>query len=239
MAMLNSLRLYYIQFRLLPKGSFSWLSLIRYFIPWKNSIKPGKNTLSDGKPWMTYDAIRFLNKKIKNDMKVFEYGSGGSSVFFSKLASEIVSVEHDKNWFASVQKNITLRGITNWKGILSVPEDKRTDAVYDTSDPEAYGTSDETNRNFSFEKYVKNIDRYPDGYFDLVVIDGRSRPSCIKHSVSKVKKNGFILLDNADRSNYQDAISKYLTEQWILQLDRFGPTSYNPDFTLTKIWKKS
>jgi len=170
-------------------------------------------------------------------MTVFEYGSGGSSVFFSRLAGEVISVEHNSEWYFIVKERVTAMGINNWNGILIEPENS-TNIKSDTSDPDSYSTSDEQNKNFSFEKYVKTIDQYPDNYFDLISIDGRARPSCLKHSVSKVKKNGYILLDNSDRPNYQRAISLFLTNGFFNEIDDFGVTSYSLDLTKTIIRRK-
>lgn len=55
---------------------------------------------------------------------------------------------------------------------------------------------------FNFSAYVKAIEAYTDASFDLVIVDGRVRHSCITHAISKVKKVGLLLVDNADRNYY-------------------------------------
>jgi hypothetical protein len=42
----------------------------------------------------------------------------------------------------------------------------------------------------NFEQYAKSIDLFPDNYFDIVIVDGRSRPSCIQQGIPKLKKTG-------------------------------------------------
>jgi hypothetical protein len=32
-------------------------------------------------------------------MSIFEYGSGGSTTWWANLVSQVVSVEHDREWF--------------------------------------------------------------------------------------------------------------------------------------------
>lgn len=56
---------------------------------------------SDGEyiPWMNYGIVNFLNKRLSKNMTIFEYGSGYSTLFFSRKVSRVVSVEHNKNWY--------------------------------------------------------------------------------------------------------------------------------------------
>jgi hypothetical protein len=221
----------------MPARDRKMFRLIKYYPPWRSSMAPGKSTLSEGMPWITYDAISFLKKKLTKDMRVFEYGSGGSSVFFSCRTSEVISVEHDERWLERVKQYIDSREITNWKGILALPT-KKAEPLPDSSDPGGFSSSDKNFLGYSFETYVKSIDAYPDNYFDLIIVDGRARPSCIRRSVSKLKKNGYMLVDNADRANYQRAIDEYMTEGFSTEVDSFSPTAYSSEFTKTLIRKK-
>jgi hypothetical protein len=87
-------------------------------------------------------------------------------------------------------------------------------------------------KDFILEDYVKSIEDYPDGYFDLVVVDGRARPSCILHSMQKVKVNGILLLDNADRSYYLHPFPELFEKsKWSVQTF-IGHLPYNPPSVL-------
>ena len=57
-------------------------------------------------PWMTYPAIDFLKKRIGKEMSVFEYGCGESTLWWSKMAKEVISVEHDKVWWENIAERI-------------------------------------------------------------------------------------------------------------------------------------
>jgi hypothetical protein len=50
-------------------------------------------------PWITYPAIEFIKRRVKPEMSIFEYGSGGSTRWWANLVSHVVSVEHDRQWF--------------------------------------------------------------------------------------------------------------------------------------------
>lgn len=62
-----------------------------------------QNAPVDGKgeaiPLYTYPAIAFLKGRIPPDVSVFEFGMGYSTLWWSKVAAEVQSVEHDKIWF--------------------------------------------------------------------------------------------------------------------------------------------
>lgn len=57
-------------------------------------------------PWITYPAIDFLSRRITRDLKVFEYGSGNSTLWWAKHTSTVSSVEHDLNWYNKVKSEI-------------------------------------------------------------------------------------------------------------------------------------
>jgi len=49
-------------------------------------------------PWISYPAIKMLEKILKPEMRVFEWGVGGSTLFFSARVRQLVSIEHDLQW---------------------------------------------------------------------------------------------------------------------------------------------
>src|SRR3990167_9685848 len=54
----------------------------------------------DSKPWLTDEAIQFLDKFLKEAPKiVLELGSGGSTVWFAERAYNLISFEHDIRWY--------------------------------------------------------------------------------------------------------------------------------------------
>jgi len=63
-------------------------------------------------PWFTYPAIEYLNNLDLSDLKVFEYGSGFSTLYWSKRCKYVVSVEHDEEWFNLISEKIW----TNYSG---------------------------------------------------------------------------------------------------------------------------
>ena len=51
-------------------------------------------------PWYTYPAIEYLSQFDYRSKKVFEYGTGYSSMYWSKRAQKVISIEDNPEWFA-------------------------------------------------------------------------------------------------------------------------------------------
>ncbi|MFM6333679.1 MAG: hypothetical protein ACKPFI_12935, partial [Dolichospermum sp.] len=75
---------------------------------WLNSLYSGKPINEEAKPipWYTYPAIEFIENKIDSNFRVFEYGSGNSSLWWSERVSQVISIESDTNWFGYIKENM-------------------------------------------------------------------------------------------------------------------------------------
>jgi len=133
-------------------------------------------------------------------MKIFEYGSGGSTLFWLNLGAECVSVEHNPDWYELMRPHFADMDRIDYRLVL--PEPSENKEAQDIADPNLYLSDDVTFSECNFRKYVCQIDLFPDNIFDIVLVDGRARPSCIKHASKKVKIGGLIVLDNSDREYY-------------------------------------
>lgn len=220
------------------RKSGTTVSQLKYFSKWKNSLKPEASSVKDQQPWITFQAIEFLRTACNSNSKVFEYGGGGSTLFFTGLAKEVVTIEHDKEWFKILSDVVKKKSISNWNGNLLTTNDGNLVNHPSKSDPEHYSSGDLNSKNKNYKDYVCSIDKFNDGYFDFVLVDGRSRASCIKHSLPKLKKNGYLIVDNSDRQYYFDAFKETLNKDFQIVLNGFGATPYLQHFTKTTIWKK-
>ena len=187
-------------------------------------------------PWLTFSAIDYLNSYLTPQMKVFEFGGGGSTLYFLERTAEVVTVEHHEEWYDALKKKIEGRYTSKWNGNFVQP-DSQTSLGRQIGDPDEYFSDDPLYENQTFRTYASFIDKFPDEYFDVVLIDGRARPSCLKHSLSKVRLNGLLTLDNAERHYYLDWIDGQLDNYTLMQ-DWFGPTPYSQWFSQTNIWQR-
>ena len=160
-------------------------------------------------PWLTFDAINFLKKNLSRNLRVFEYGSGGSTLFWLKYDAICVSIEHDPEWHAMVKARLKSTDRVELRLVGADPSAPSLERP-DISDPESYLTDWPAYASQTFHNYVCQIDSFADGYFDVVLVDGHARPSCIAHSYKKVKSGGLLIVDNAELPQYQAALHEYL-----------------------------
>src|SRR5215469_14032663 len=64
-------------------------------------------------PWFSYAAIDFLEDYLRPDMAVCEYGSGGSTLFFSQRVRSVYSIEDNGEWFKIISNRIAQKPISN------------------------------------------------------------------------------------------------------------------------------
>ncbi len=193
-------------------------------------------------PWLVYDAIEWLKSHLTKDMLVYEYGSGGSTLFLADLCKVLHSVEYDFSWYNKVIKEIEARGILNCDLSFVEPEEKinenRVLCFVSLGMNISYSSKSKKYENKSFMKYVQSIDRFEDNFFDLIVVDGRSREACIVHSISKVKLGGYILLDNSERLWYESGV-RILEGKGFEKTSFFGHGPNNKDPWETSVFKKT
>jgi len=219
-------------------GNFLTIKDIKYFYRWGKSLQPGINSIIDKQPWITFPSIDFLKLHLNSNSRVFEYGGGGSTLFFMNRVKEVVTVEHDPEWFSRLQQTLAKSLMNNWSGNLILPENKMPGENLDASNPNHYYTTDSNFLNNIFKLYASFIDRYPDEYFDVVLVDGRARSSCIIHSLKKIKKDGYLIVDNSDRKYYFEKTDNAINKCFKLIYNQKSPSPYADFFTQTGIWQK-
>lgn len=110
------------------------------------------------RPYIPDAAFHWLKDWIRPEMRVFEFGSGYSTLWFGKNVSEVASVENDPDYFRVVQGYLQENQIEN--------------VIYNLR-PEEDG-------------YVNSIHEF-DGQFDLVFVDGRFRKRCMEQAFGKAE----------------------------------------------------
>lgn len=168
-------------------------------------------------PWFAPGAKEWLEERIQPGWMAFEWGSGGSTLWLEQLCASVYSVEHDEAWFWKVAARIKPSTMLQLcpPGAGALGDDRANPAHY-----RSYGRP-----GINFRDYARAIDL--EGPFDLVMIDGRARASCIAHAVPRVKEGGVLVLDNTERSWYLERTA-HLLDGW----DR-------ADFTDGKHWTTS
>jgi len=210
----------------------------RYFFRWKKGLLLGASSMVDEQPWITFQAIDFLKKNVQPSHRVFEYGGGGSTMFFLNCVEEVCTVEHDEKWFPLLEAAAKKKR-KSWQGVFIPSEEGNLVAMPDVSVPEHYASNNPSGHGRNFKQYASAIDQWQDASFDWVVVDGRARPSCLMHSLEKVRMGGFLVLDNSDREHYLRQTAEAIDRHGFRKiLDGYGPSPYGEWFTQTTIWKR-
>jgi predicted O-methyltransferase YrrM len=175
-------------------------------------------------PWISPLAVDFIKPILTKKTNVFEYGSGSSTIFWAAHCNRVVSVEHDPIWYRKTQENG--KDFTNLQLILEEPE---LGTCESPANPDAYTSDDARYSNRIFRRYASTIDLFP-SLFDLILIDGRARPSCLKHALPKIAIKGFLIWDDMSRDYYYPA-ADLIPATWICH--KFSDTND------TWIWERT
>jgi len=203
--------------------------LVKWYFHWRSSLNNQRNPLSDELPWITYGAMDWLANHLTKEMTIFEWGSGGSTAYFSRRVKRVITIEHDPIWYQDVANALEKKGYKNASLKLVEPvAANNINPWYTSTDANYIGKS--------FEPYITAIDGYADSFFDVVMVDGRARPGCMRQALVKVKHNGYLILDNSDRAEY--ASGQALLVNWKNNLF-FGPGPYVNFPTGTTIWQRT
>jgi len=130
-------------------------------------------------PWVTHQAVLFLEKFMNEHphAKVLEFGSGSSTLWFAKRTKNLVSIEHALVWYEKLSEML--------------------------ADDPAHHPID---YRLLARPYWTVCEEFEDETFDLILVDGRNRSGCIKHSIRILKRGGILMIDNAERHWYQKAL---------------------------------
>jgi hypothetical protein len=201
---------------------------------WLRSQRPGRSPLGDERPWITFGALEFLEPALRPELRAFEFGSGGSTLFFSRRLREGASVDHDRAWVDQVNAALAARRADHWQVSW---EPGAPGPTGDPADPDGYASSDPSLAGLRLERYAASIDRFADDHFDLVLLDGRARPSCFEHALPKVAPGGLMVLDNAERAHYRHIHTRMRSLGWQQHSFR-GPGPYTFEFWETTAWRR-
>lgn len=203
---------------------------MRYVPEWARSLFFGHNPLDDAVPWLPFKARAWLQEHVDQETAVFEYGSGGSTLFLARTAGRVLSVEHDAAWFALVARALAQTGAGSCEHRLHEP--RLVAGELDGLDP--YRSRRPEFAGQTFERYVKSIDPCPDRSLDLVIVDGRARLACIERCLPKIREGGHLLLDNSERGEYAPAYSRLAGYD---RVDLEGLAPYRMYTWRTSVWQ--
>ncbi len=206
---------------------------------WSAALEPGRNSVADEQAWLNFAAIDFLEKTLRPENQVFEYGGGGSTLFFLKHGCRVATVENDGKWFEVLTETVRQKGYPNWQGFFIegeiLPENQ---LAGNPANPADFATNAPGQAHVRYEKYARAIRQFPEKHFDVVLVDGRARPACIQESLAHLQPGGLLVVDNMERGYYWTAFRERFARDFETLVSGRFPTPYHPDFTETLVLRK-
>ena len=181
---------------------------------WFTSVAAGMARDRDGGPLplLTYPAIDWLDSVLAPEDRVFEYGMGGSTLWFAKRVAHVTSVDHNREWVESLRlpRNVTARVVSCAGDLLNAAPD----------DP-----------------YVRAID--DDGVrYDVVLIDAMARLSCVPAADRALTPTGLIIFDNSDKPD--NAVARERLAEWgYARIDFCGTRPVSAFLGSTSVYSKA
>ena len=126
-------------------------------------------------PWMDDREIRLIDSYLNPGMTMMEWGSGGSTLYFSKKVKNYISVENNYQWYTDIKQQ--------------VPDNVELHYIQTLPRPEIYNQSEYVH----YKEYVDVVDRL-NTIFDVVLIDGRARRICALKILPYLKSDSIVII---------------------------------------------
>jgi hypothetical protein len=127
------------------------------------------------KPMMSDIDINLLSSYLSPNDIMLEWGSGASTLFFSKFVSKYYSIEHDASWANTLH--------------FHLPDN----VVYNLVKPDLYLTEPWTKYD-EIKSYVNYIDNLNVKLFNKVFIDGRGRGFCALKVLNYINEDSLVFI---------------------------------------------
>ncbi|MGZ9135683.1 MAG: class I SAM-dependent methyltransferase [Candidatus Deferrimicrobiaceae bacterium] len=144
------------------------------------------------------DALRDLRR---SPVRVLEWGSGASTAHFPAFLERLgiayswLSVEHDREWFETVSRDVT--GNPNIRIVLVEP-----------------GPGDPRSRECPMEEYI-SFPSAAGGLYDFIFVDGRKRRRCLLEARRLLSPGGVVFLHDARRKRYHCALPAFSDSRFV------------------------
>jgi hypothetical protein len=166
-----------------PRVAWWLLRRPQDFTPYlKFGFSRQQTPLDLGMPWWSFGATRAVEKFLQPEMTVFEFGSGGSSIFLASRVAQVTCVEDEEKWADLVRVEAARRGLGNLD-VLFRP--------FDFHNAKDFGSS----------PYLASLGVE---LYDLIVVDGKEeseqvRDLCFWKAEECIRPGGLIVVDDSWR----------------------------------------
>ena len=148
-----------------------------YFL--SNLSSSRHSPLAQNLPWWSFSAIEEADRLFPGK-RIFEWGSGGSTLRYAQKGARITAIEDDVDWMNAVRKELVKAGVSDRVTMRNI--------YFDFDNPIGFADSD----------YCAALDS---SEWDVVIIDGQDktfneRIACFRHAEPLMSSGSIILVDD-------------------------------------------
>jgi hypothetical protein len=155
----------------------------QHISPWLRDRWSDNPPSQQGLPWLAWPCVDFLDSFLTSEHRVFEWGGGGSTLFFLKKGCRVTTVESSTEWVEELTRRVDDLG-------------KGSRHLWDLRFVPAKGNDDPLIADYAAQVRTG-------GPWDAVLVDGWSRFKCLQAAMPYVKPGGMLALDNANQAQYR------------------------------------
>ncbi len=176
----------------------------RFILPWlSKSFLFRSSPLDLALPWFSFAAIEHLSLMNLRDKTIFEYGSGGSTLWFASRCKKVIAAESDPEWAEKVIRACGIRGADNVDILLQ---------------PASFTSVSQ----YSQTAFLHSIDPYSP---DVVIIDHyetdvHTRPVTFVHVQEQCRTAKLIIVDDSWR---YESLANLSQARKIVRFQSTGP----------------
>ena len=176
------------------------------------------------KPWTTFPAIHFLETMPLAESNVLEFGGGASTIYFSKRARNVRTLEFDTDW--SKYLRIATKDLINCE-IISPSIDSALLKAWAQSEQENLDFEVLTDVDFELDAFVVLIKQM---FYeaDVVLIDGGPRNIAMIAASKFAKSSAVVIVDNSERDGLRSGIYALRREGFVeIPMKGLGPLNHS------------
>lgn len=178
-------------------------------------------------PWFAFQSIRYIEKLLRPDMKIIEYGGGYSTLWWASRVSEVTTVERSKEWSKEIKLSLRKHDLKN-------VELRTFDKFPNTSEGEL---------ELNYESLRPLVDEYissplePKHSCDVLIVDDVFRNAVVEGGLQFLKPGGLLILDDSERERHKPVMESMIRGGWS-SAHFFGAVPYHFHEKQTTIWFK-
>lgn len=146
-------------------------------------------------PWMTYACVHFLGLRLRPEMRLFEFGGGGSTRWFAARCTHVTTLEHDPAWVARLRPSLPANVSLHCQPV---------------DDPRPYGelAFGQTGEGGPYVDFIASAG----GPWNVIVIDGILRNACVRAALPHLAPDGVLVVDNSDYPELRPGLERLRAE---------------------------